>query len=175
MASRGHRVIACAQKLLSSEEYDIGYAFSKNDGNYPSEEYCFCGLISLEDPPKHGVREAIGTLRLAGIKVMMVTGDHPKTAEAIARKINLILGDTRETLSARTGRPIEEIYEDEVDAVVVHGDDIDGLQGWQWDQSESSCYEWVLHADIVISLLEERDCFCTHVAAAQARDWYGYL
>ncbi|EPS98398.1 hypothetical protein FOMPIDRAFT_41618 [Fomitopsis schrenkii] len=134
MASRGHRVIACAQKLLPSEPYDMGYAFSKNDGNYPSEAYCFCGLISLEDPPKHGVREAIGTLRLAGIKVMMVTGDHPKTAEAIARKINLILGDTKETLSAKTGRPIEEIYEDEVDAVVVHGDDIDALQGWQWDQ-----------------------------------------
>ena len=64
----------------------------------------------------------------------MHAGDHPKTAEAIARKINLILGDTRESLSKKTGRPIEEIYEDEVEAVVVHGDDIDSLQGWQWDQ-----------------------------------------
>lgn len=64
-----------------------------------------------------------------------MTGDHPKTAEAIARKINLILGDTRETLAKKTGRLLEEVYEDEVTAVVVHGDDIDGLQGWQWDQS----------------------------------------
>ncbi|TFK45629.1 aminophospholipid-transporting P-type ATPase [Heliocybe sulcata] len=134
MASRGHRVIACAQLLLSKEQYPADYAFSRTDVNYPSSEYCFTGLVSLEDPPKHGVREAIGTLRLAGIKVMMVTGDHPKTAEAIARKINLILGDTRESLSTKTGRPIEEIYEDEVSAVVVHGDDIDSLQGWQWDQ-----------------------------------------
>ncbi|KAI0781478.1 aminophospholipid-transporting P-type ATPase [Trametes elegans] len=134
MASRGHRVIACAQKLLPSQVYDPSFEFSKTDGHYPSTEYCFCGLISLEDPPKHGVREAIGTLRLAGIKVMMVTGDHPKTAEAIARKINLILGETKETLSKKTGRPIEEIYDDEVDAVVIHGDDIDSLQGWQWDQ-----------------------------------------
>ncbi|KAI0956666.1 hypothetical protein AcW1_005290 [Taiwanofungus camphoratus] len=134
MASRGHRVIACAQSLLPSDTYDASYPFSKNDGNYPSADFCFCGLISLEDPPKHGVREAIGTLRLAGMKVMMVTGDHPKTAEAIARKINLILSDTKETLSARTGRPIGEIYDDEVDAVVIHGDEIDGLQGWQWDQ-----------------------------------------
>ncbi|KAI0713643.1 aminophospholipid-transporting P-type ATPase [Earliella scabrosa] len=134
MASRGHRVIACAQKLLPGDVYDLEYEFSKNDSRYPSAEYCFCGLISLEDPPKHGVREAIGTLRLAGIKVMMVTGDHPKTAEAIARKINLILGDTKESLSKKTGRPVEEIYDDEVDAVVIHGDDIDGLQGWQWDQ-----------------------------------------
>ncbi|KAI0818674.1 aminophospholipid-transporting P-type ATPase [Irpex lacteus] len=126
MASRGHRVIACAQSLLSGAEYDQSTIFSKNDGAYPSTEYCFVSLTSLEDPPKHGVREAIGTLRLAGIKVMMVTGDHPKTAEAIARKINLILGDTKETLATKTGRPLEEIYDDEVDAVVP--------QGWQWDQ-----------------------------------------
>ncbi|KAJ3786917.1 aminophospholipid-transporting P-type ATPase [Lentinula aff. detonsa] len=134
MASRGHRVIACAQSLLDEEQYPADFTFSRSDANYPSEGYCFVGLVSLEDPPKHGVREAIGTLRLAGIKVMMVTGDHPKTAEAIARKINLILGDTRETLAAKTGRSIEEVYEDEVSAVVVHGDDIDNLQGWQWDQ-----------------------------------------
>ncbi|PPQ97968.1 hypothetical protein CVT26_003117 [Gymnopilus dilepis] len=134
MASRGHRVIACAQLLLPGDQYPESYPFSKTDDQFPIKEYCFVGLVSLEDPPKHGVREAIGTLRLAGIKVMMVTGDHPKTAEAIARKINLILGDTRETLAKKTGRAIEEIYEDEVSAVVVHGDDIDGLQGWQWDQ-----------------------------------------
>ncbi|KAJ7272951.1 aminophospholipid-transporting P-type ATPase [Mycena rebaudengoi] len=134
MASRGHRVIACAQALLPEEQYPAEYEFSRKDANYPTSTYCFVGLVSLEDPPKHGVREAIGTLRLAGIKVMMVTGDHPKTAEAIARKINLIIGDTRETLSARTGRPIEDIYEDEVNAVVIHGDDIDTLQGFQWDQ-----------------------------------------
>ncbi|KAF7799696.1 hypothetical protein EIP86_010938 [Pleurotus ostreatoroseus] len=134
MASRGHRVIACAQHLLPTPDYDLSTEFNKNDGGYPATDYCFVCLTSLEDPPKHGVREAIGTLRLAGIKVMMVTGDHPKTAEAIARKINLILGDTKESLSRKTGRPVEEIYEDEVDAVVVHGDDIDSLQGWQWDQ-----------------------------------------
>ena len=152
MASRGHRVIACAQALLSEEQYPLGFPFSKNDLKYPSSGYCFVGLVSLEDPPKHGVREAIGKLRLAGIKVMMVTGmlalsflsslthgvvgDHPKTAEAIARKINLILGDTRETLSYKTNRPIEEIYEDEVTSIVVHGDSIDSLEGWQWDQSK---------------------------------------
>ncbi|KAF9484958.1 aminophospholipid-transporting P-type ATPase [Pholiota conissans] len=134
MASRGHRVIACAQYLLPGDEYPQSYPFSRTDEHYPSSDYCFVGLVSLEDPPKHGVREAIGTLRLAGIKVMMVTGDHPKTAEAIARKINLILGDTRETLAKKTARAVEDVYEDEVSAVVVHGDDIDSLQGWQWDQ-----------------------------------------
>ena len=104
MASRGHRVIACAQHLLPQSQYPADHGFSKTD--YPSAGYTFVGLVSLEDPPKHGVREAIGQLRLAGIKVMMVTGDHPKTAEAIARKINLILGETKETLSKKTGRPV---------------------------------------------------------------------
>jgi sodium/potassium-transporting ATPase subunit alpha len=74
MASRGHRVIGCAQYLLSEDKYPTDYQFSKKDVNYPDSEYCFLGLVSLEDPPKHGVREAIGTLRLAGIKVIMVTG-----------------------------------------------------------------------------------------------------
>jgi len=74
MASRGHRVIACAQFLLPGTEYPVDHPFSRTDNQYPSEQYTFVGLVSLEDPPKHGVREAIGTLRLAGIKVMMVTG-----------------------------------------------------------------------------------------------------
>lgn len=65
----------------------------------------------------------------------MTLGDHPKTAEAIARKINLIIGDTRDSLAKKTNRAPDEVYEDEFNAVVVHGDDIDGLQGWQWDQS----------------------------------------
>jgi sodium/potassium-transporting ATPase subunit alpha len=70
MASRGHRVIGCAQLLLSGDKYPNDFAFEKNGENCPIEGYCFVGLISLEDPPKHGVREAIGTLRQAGVKVM---------------------------------------------------------------------------------------------------------
>lgn len=133
MASRGHRVIACAQLLLPASQYPRDFGFSKEDDNCPTENLCFVGLVSLEDPPKHGVREAIGKLRSAGIKVVMVTGDHPLTAEAIARKINLVIGHTKESLSKATGRPVDEIHEDEVDAVVVHGDAIDSLQGWEWD------------------------------------------
>lgn len=72
MASRGHRVLAFAQALLPESQYPEDYPFAKAD--YPGDGYCFSGLISLEDPPKHGVREAIGALRLAGIKVMMITG-----------------------------------------------------------------------------------------------------
>lgn len=59
----------------------------------------FTDLVSFT-----GVREAVGTLRLAGIQVIMVTGDHALTAEAIARKINLITGETKDDVAKRTER-----------------------------------------------------------------------
>lgn len=76
MASRGHRVIACAQALLPGDKYPADYTFSKNDGNYPSEDYTFVGLVSLEDPPKHGVREAIGKLCVAANHWRLLLADH---------------------------------------------------------------------------------------------------
>lgn len=53
----------------------------------PHEAYCFVGLISLIDPPKNGVPEAVLRCKNAGVRVMMITGDHPLTAEAIAKKV----------------------------------------------------------------------------------------
>ncbi|PWV59878.1 cation-translocating P-type ATPase [Plasticicumulans acidivorans] len=50
------------------------------------------GLLALEDPPRPQVREAVGRCREAGIRVVMVTGDHPQTALAIARQIGLVRG-----------------------------------------------------------------------------------
>ncbi|RKO84592.1 E1-E2 ATPase-domain-containing protein, partial [Blyttiomyces helicus] len=134
MAGKGHRVLAFAQLQLGGAEFPEDFAFSKEAKNYPTTGFCFVGLISLEDPPKHGVREAIGHCRTAGIKVVMVTGDHPLTAEAIARKINLIVGDTKERIAKRTGRPIGEISESEASAVVIHGEQIAEFTDKDWDR-----------------------------------------
>ncbi|KAJ2359081.1 hypothetical protein IWW50_000082 [Coemansia erecta] len=133
MASRGHRVLAFAQLQMDGGAYPEDYAFDKKRANYPEDGYTFVGLASLEDPPKHGVREAIGRCRSAGIQVIMVTGDHPLTAEAIGRKINLMIGETREGVAARTGRAVHEIGEDEYDAVVIHGESIAGMSDADWD------------------------------------------
>lgn len=48
------------------------------------------GLVSLNDPPRHLVDASVLRCRDAGIKVIMVTGDQPKTAAAIAHKVNII-------------------------------------------------------------------------------------
>lgn len=133
MASRGHRVLGFAKLLLPGDKYPEDHAFDKKAKNYPTDGFVFVGLASLQDPPKHGVREAIGKCRAAGIKVIMVTGDHPLTAEAIGRKINLMISETRAMVAKRKGRPIEDIEDDEYDAIVVHGEQIDSLTDAEWD------------------------------------------
>lgn len=78
MAGRGLRVLAVAYRMLG-------------EGVAPVEgDLIFAGLTGLEDPPRQEVPEAIRKCREAGIKVIMVTGDHPHTAIAIAREIGLI-------------------------------------------------------------------------------------
>ncbi|KAI9303354.1 hypothetical protein BJ944DRAFT_241529 [Cunninghamella echinulata] len=129
MAGQGNRVLAFAQCLLPGDAYPSDFVFDKN--NCPFSDLCFVGLAALEDPPKHGVREAIGKFRRAGIKVMMVTGDHPLTAEAIGRKINLMVSETRDMVAKRTGK--EVVHEHEYNAIVIHGDHIDGLTDAEWD------------------------------------------
>lgn len=133
MASQGHRVLAFAQVLLPGSKYPIDYVFDKAQKNYPMTDMTFVGLVSLEDPPKHGVREAIGKCRAAGIKVMMVTGDHPLTAEAIGRKINLMVGDTKALAAQRLNIPEEHVTEDDYNSIVIHGDTIDSLSDDDWD------------------------------------------
>jgi sodium/potassium-transporting ATPase subunit alpha len=78
MAEGGLRVLGFACRRLGAGEApeEAGLAFS--------------GFIGLHDPPRPEVPEAIARCRTAGIKVIMVTGDHPNTAVAIAREIGLV-------------------------------------------------------------------------------------
>ena len=57
-------------------------------------DFEFAGLISLRDPPRKGVPDAVAKCRSAGIKVVMVTGDQPVTAEAISKDVGIITKKT---------------------------------------------------------------------------------
>jgi len=78
MADRGLRVLALAYRRLAGDEAPI------------EQGLVFAGLAGLQDPPRPEVPEAIRRCQQAGIKVIMITGDHPHTALAIAREIGLV-------------------------------------------------------------------------------------
>ena len=81
------------ERVLGMAFFDLGHdktTYSVSLKNYKADGLCFVGLFALMDPPKPGVEEAITAARNAHIRIMMVTGDHPLTAEAIARKVGII-------------------------------------------------------------------------------------
>ena len=80
MAKRGLRVLAFAYRPVPSSYSREGL----------EEDLIFLGLVGLEDPPRKEVPQSIQKCREAGIKVIMITGDHPDTAEAIGREIGMI-------------------------------------------------------------------------------------
>ena len=80
MAGRGLRILAFAWRRLPAA--CPREALERN--------LTFCGVVGLEDPPRAEVPEAIRKCREAGIRVIMITGDHPRTATAIAREIGAI-------------------------------------------------------------------------------------
>lgn len=73
------------------ETYKKDYPFGVDpEPNFPTERLRFIGFISLVDPPRPQVLEAVRKCRSAGIKIIMVTGDHPVTAKAIAKDVGII-------------------------------------------------------------------------------------
>jgi Ca2+-transporting ATPase len=81
------------------------------------EGFVFVGIMSMIDPPRQEVKDAISICRKAGIRVVMITGDHKLTATAVAKELTL-LGDTVEEGQVLTGEELEKMSDEELDAVV---------------------------------------------------------
>ena len=96
MASEALRVLAVARRSGATLEN-------------AERELTFLGLVGMFDPPRPEAKEAVRTCEEAGIRPVMITGDHPLTAEAIAREIGL-LADGR----AVTGSELESMEDDEL-------------------------------------------------------------
>jgi len=71
----------------------------------------FIGLVSIEDPPRQGVKETIAAITKAGIRTIMVTGDHPQTAAYIAQNVGISSEDvlTGEELQGLSDKELQEI------------------------------------------------------------------
>ncbi|ETI51141.1 hypothetical protein F442_05509 [Phytophthora nicotianae P10297] len=116
LSKKGMRVLGFAQKILDPAIYPADYEFSTDNPNFPlgeknidyeatpkpdpkvEEPLCFIGLMALIDPPRPEVPIAVAKCKTAGIRVIMVTGDHPITAKAIAHKVGILWGPTCEDI-----------------------------------------------------------------------------
>ncbi|XP_069804788.1 potassium-transporting ATPase alpha chain 2-like [Dendropsophus ebraccatus] len=126
LGSLGERVLGFSQLVLPYSTYGPGYPFNAETGNFPLDDLCFVGLISMIDPPRSSVPDAVMKCRSSGIKVIMVTGDHPITAKAIAKSVGIIScnSETTEDIAKRLGVPIERVSPRDACAIVVNGGEI---------------------------------------------------
>src|SRR5262249_7844236 len=102
LAQEALRVLALAERPLPQWPLD---AYDTADPEAIEQDLTFLGLIGLQDPPRPEVCDAVQRCKRAGICTVMITGDHPDTARAIARELGILMQE---------------------DAVVV-GSDLDGM------------------------------------------------
>jgi len=139
----GERVLAFARYRLPADKYKKGEykfdvktwknwgldakqhtdAYENVEGSFPMNDLCLIGVVSLNDPPRPQVDLSVLKCRAAGIKVIMVTGDQPPTAAAIAQKVNIIQKPELEYnyMVNELGMDKQEAW-DKSTGVVVHGD-----------------------------------------------------
>jgi sodium/potassium-transporting ATPase subunit alpha len=133
LAKRGERVLGFAQLWLDAAQYDRDFAFELDPPNFPVDGLCFVGLISLIDPPRDSVPEAVRLCTSAGIKVIMVTGDHPLTAETIARQVGIIRSETANEVAEERGVDLLDVPLRDAKAIVVHGELLRDMTDTQLD------------------------------------------
>ncbi|KAA8579727.1 hypothetical protein FQN60_006820 [Etheostoma spectabile] len=122
----GERVLGFCHFNLPDDQFPKGFKFDTDEVNFPTENLCFIGLISMIDPPRAAVPDAVSKCRSAGIKVIMVTGDHPITAKAIAKGVGIISegNETVDDIAARLNIPVSEVDPRDAKACVIHGGEL---------------------------------------------------
>ena len=108
MADQALRVLAAAKKELSSEP-------AAYDSETVENELCFVGLVGMIDPVRPEVKDAIDECRTAGIRPIMITGDHKDTAIAIAMQLGIITDPSE----AIMGAELDEISDEDFEEIVT--------------------------------------------------------
>ncbi|KAK2739946.1 hypothetical protein FQN57_006265 [Myotisia sp. PD_48] len=115
MAGEGLRVLCIAHKPIASEDLD-----QISDRQLTESNLDFVGLVGLYDPPRLETAGAVEKCHLAGITVHMLTGDHIKTATAIAYEVGILGNITPSAHASKVVMPADEfdkLTDDEIDAI----------------------------------------------------------
>lgn len=100
----GLRVLAVCERDVDTVDISVD----------DEKDYILLGLVAMQDPPREESAEAVRKCKTAGIRPIMITGDHLVTASAIARKIGILDDNGR----AVEGREIENLSDEELDEFV---------------------------------------------------------
>ena len=109
LASRAYRVLALAYRDQTAAASHV----------YEESELVFAGLVGMIDPPRDEAREAVRKCRIAGIRPVMITGDHPETALAIARELHIADDQSRVMSGRELDAASPEQLEGDVESVSV--------------------------------------------------------
>ena len=125
LGSMGERVIAFCDHEFT--QFDPEHKFDLESGtDFELANFRFLGLIALIDPPRPSVPDAVAKCRSAGIKVIMVTGDHPITAQAIAKAVGIFTESHRR--STRISLPkVDKVGRGNTASIVVPGDELSAM------------------------------------------------
>ena len=110
MAADGLRVLGVAMRVWETMPGDIS-------PEHVETGLIMLGLVGMMDPPRTEAREAVASCRTAGIKPVMITGDHPITAKAIARRLGILEDDSASII---TGRKLQDLPLEEFEERVEH-------------------------------------------------------
>lgn len=110
MASRALRVLGLAYRRLRDDE----------SGPVDEQDLIFAGLVGMIDPPREEVKEAVRTCREAGIRPVMITGDHPATALAVARELGIAVPEDRAITGVELDGMTDERLAARVESIAVY-------------------------------------------------------
>ena len=113
MADRALRVLACAQRVWSEKPADFAPEALET-------ELCFVGLCGMIDPVRPEVKAAIEQCRGAGIRPIMITGDHVDTATAIAKELGILEDGIRAISGSQLDEMDDETFEKEFRSIGVY-------------------------------------------------------
>ena len=113
MADKALRVLACAERV-----WDV--APTEYEAEVLEQKLCFTGLSGMIDPVRPEVKDAIVECRGAGIRPIMITGDHVDTAVAIAKELGIITEDTYAITGAQLNDMDDEAFEKEFMNISVY-------------------------------------------------------
>ncbi|MCD7770739.1 MAG: calcium-translocating P-type ATPase, PMCA-type [Oscillospiraceae bacterium] len=113
MADKALRVLACAERTWNDMPSDC-------DSSNLEHDLCFIGLCGMIDPVRPEVKDAIEECREAGIRPIMITGDHIDTAVAIANELGIMTGDYKAVTGAQLNEMDDETFAKEFMNISVY-------------------------------------------------------